>query len=70
MSVQMQEQSQRTEAAPSTNGAPPVEDGVARPAGLPGPEAATLVAEAPAPAARRSTPIAKACCTCPRTTPN
>src|SRR6266851_1564161 len=53
MSVQMQEQSQRTEAAPSTNGAHPVEDGVTRPAGLPGPEAATVVAEAPAPAARR-----------------
>jgi multidrug resistance efflux pump len=48
----MQEQSQRTEAAPSTNGAHP-EDVVARPAGLPGPEAATTVAEAPAPAARR-----------------
>jgi multidrug resistance efflux pump len=49
----MQEQSQRTEAAPSTNGAHPVEDVVARPAGRPGPEAATMVAEAPAPAARR-----------------
>jgi multidrug resistance efflux pump len=49
----MQEQSQRTEAAPSTNGAHPVEDVVAGPSGLPGPEAATVVAEAAAPAARR-----------------
>src|SRR5260370_19405702 len=52
MSVKMQEQSQRTEAA-SSNGAHPVEDVVARPAGLPEPEAATVIAEAPAPAARR-----------------
>jgi multidrug resistance efflux pump len=54
MSVQMQEQSQRTEtAAPGTNGAHPVEDVVARPPVLPGPGPASAVAEAPAPAARQ-----------------
>src|SRR5437879_4990848 len=49
MSVQMQEQSQRTEtAAPGANGAHPVEDVVARPPVLPGPGPASAVAEAPA----------------------
>ena len=51
MTMQTQEQSPRTQPVPGTNGAHPVEDGLARPAGFPTPEAASARAElAPAPA--------------------
>jgi len=54
MSMQTQEQSQRTQTVPGTNGAHPVEDGIARPVGFSAPEAASVIAEAaPAPAVRR-----------------
>jgi len=53
MSVQTQEQSQRSPAAPGTNGAHPAEDVVARPPVVPMPEAASSIAEVPAPVARR-----------------
>jgi len=53
MTMQTQEQSQRTPSVPTTNGAHPVEDGMARPAGFQAPEAATASIEVPAPAARR-----------------
>ena len=54
MSMQTQEQSQRTKPVPGTNGAHPVEDGIARPAGFPTPESASVIAEAaPTPAAQR-----------------
>jgi multidrug resistance efflux pump len=53
MSMQTQEQSQRPQTVPTTNGAHPVEGGMARQAGSPSPEAASTIAEVPAPAARR-----------------
>jgi len=53
MSMQTQEQSQRPVSPPATNGAHPVEDGMARQAGYPSPEAASAIAEVPAPVARR-----------------
>lgn len=52
MSVQIQEQKQRPQSAPGTNGAHPVEDGVGRPGGSPAPEVASPVLPAPAPRRR------------------
>ena len=49
MAMQTQEQSQRVPSPPATNGAHPVEDGLARPAGV----SASASVEVPAPAAQR-----------------
>jgi multidrug resistance efflux pump len=53
MSVQTQEQSQRSPSIPTTNGAHPVADGAGRPGAITAPEVPSPIAEAPAPAARR-----------------
>jgi multidrug resistance efflux pump len=53
MSVQTQEQSQRSPSVPTTNGAHPVADGVGHPGALTAPEVPSPITEAPAPVARR-----------------
>jgi multidrug resistance efflux pump len=49
MSVQIQEQEQRPQVAPGTNGAHPAPDGLGRPAGYPAAEMASAPVAAPAP---------------------